>query len=206
MYAHTFCAISGSTSILTPEEEMIVIPNKLIASSEIWNYTKGSNIVVQKVHIGISYGSDWRLAEKLILKVVNKHPYVMKTPKANVRMLGFGDSSINLELWMWIIDARDMEQISSDVYEMIKDIFDENGIEIPYPYRTVVYKNDLPPEAKFPDNKKFKNIRLYPSRGREYYEKADLMNKTKAVENPRIHTCWFRQAILKLQVCLQNTQ
>ena len=48
----------------------------------------------------------------------------------------------------WIPEARDRNVIRSDVLKKIKDSFDHNGVEIPFPYRTLVYKKDLPPPRR----------------------------------------------------------
>jgi small-conductance mechanosensitive channel/nucleotide-binding universal stress UspA family protein len=133
-----------STWIKTPEDEMIVVPNNVIASSQVWNYTRDSPKVALNVDIGISYDSDWKLSEKLILDILTKHPLVMNTPAPYVLMKEFGNSEQVLTIWFWIPEARDMLVIKSDIMKRIKDSFDLNGVEIPFPYRTLVYKSDIP--------------------------------------------------------------
>ncbi len=133
-----------STWIKTPEDEMIVIPNHVIASSQVWNYTRDSPKVAIHRDVSISYDSDWHLAEKLILSILNVHPLVMNTPHPYVLMKEFGESSQVLTIWFWIPEARDKLNIQSDILKKIKDVFDLNGVEIPYPYRTIVYKADIP--------------------------------------------------------------
>ncbi|MBN1390820.1 MAG: mechanosensitive ion channel [Candidatus Thermoplasmatota archaeon] len=133
-----------STWIKTPEEEMIVVPNNVIASSQVWNYTRDSPRLALKVDIGISYDSDWRLAEKLILGILKKHPFVLNKPQPLVWMKDFGESAQILQMRFWIPEVRDRSAIKSDVLKKIKDSFDENGVEIPFPYMTVVYKKDIP--------------------------------------------------------------
>ena len=132
-----------STWIRTPEGEMIVIPNNVIATSQVWNFTRDSPKIALKVDVGISYDSDWKLAEKVILKLLKKHPLVLNKPHPYVLIKEFGDSSQVLTVWFWIPEARDKLIIQSDVLKRIKDAFDSNGIEIPFPYRTLVNKTDL---------------------------------------------------------------
>ena len=132
-----------STWILTPENEMIVIPNSVIASSQVWNYTRDSPKVALHFDVGISYDSDWKLAEKLILEILSRHPLVLNKPPPYVLMKEFGDSAQVLTVWFWIPEARDKVVIQSDILKKIKDAFDRNGVEIPYPYRTLVYKTDI---------------------------------------------------------------
>lgn len=132
-----------STWIKTPEGEMIVIPNNVIASSQVWNYTRDSPKLALHFDVGISYDSDWKLAENLILEILKNHPLVLDTPSPYVLLKEFGESSQILTLWFWIPEARDKVVIQSDILKRVKDAFDRNGVEIPYPYRTLVYKNDI---------------------------------------------------------------
>ena len=137
-----------STWIRTPEDELIVIPNHLIASSQVWNYTRESPKVAIHFEIGISYDSDWKLAERTILDILEKHLLVMNKPRPFVLMKRFGEFSITLESWFWIHEARDMLVIQSDLLKRIKDSFDEKGVEIPFPYRTIVHKKDMSKPAR----------------------------------------------------------
>ena len=68
-------------------------------------------------------------------------------PKVIVRHIGFGDSSINLRAYVWTDDPLEAIQMQSDINRAIKKRFDAEGIEIPFPHRTIVYKSDLPPNA-----------------------------------------------------------
>ena len=132
-----------STRILTVKHETVTIPNNLIATREVWNYTKENPSIIMTVPIGISYDSDWHRAESIILTVAKRHPFVLKKPEPEVRMVDFGESSIDLELWAWISHAKYKDTAKSDVLKSVKDRFDRNGIEIPYPYRTIVFKKDI---------------------------------------------------------------
>lgn len=62
-------------------------------------------------------------------------------PKVIIRMLGFGESSVNLRAYAWAANSGEGFVLKCDVYETLKKEFDLNGIEIPYPHRTIVYKN-----------------------------------------------------------------
>ncbi|MFO8051145.1 MAG: mechanosensitive ion channel [Thermoplasmatota archaeon] len=152
-----------STWIKTPEEELIVVPNNAIASSQVWNYTREAPRMVLQFDVGISYDSDWRLAEKLIIEILYKHPLVLHKPPPYVLMKKFGDSSIDLNVWFWIPEARDRLVIRSDVMKKIKDAFDHNGVEIPYPYRTLVYKQDIPKPERLVEE--YKSPLYLPSTG-----------------------------------------
>ena len=160
----------NTTKIRTVEEEYVVIPNNYIASNEVWNFTKMSPIIALTFHVNISYGSNWRLAKKLIIEEALKHAHVLRKPQPIVWIEEFAEASLKMKIWVWIRNALDKDQIRSDLLEAIKDRFDAEGVEIPFPYRTVVYKNDLPKEKSLPIGVKFDNVRWYPSKGRAYTE------------------------------------
>ena len=60
-----------------------------------------------------------------------------------VRMLGYGDSAINLRAYIWAADPISGFIMKCDLYTSIKERFDNEGIEIPFPHRTIVMKNKL---------------------------------------------------------------
>ena len=132
-----------STQILTVKNETVTIPNNLIATREVWNFTKENPSIILTTPIGISYDSDWHKAESIVLRIARKHPLVLGKPEPHVRMKRFGESSIDLELWAWISHAKYMEIVRSDLLKSVKDKFDLEGILIPYPHRTIVFKRDI---------------------------------------------------------------
>ena len=112
--------------------------------------------------MGISYDSDVELATKIIQEEAMKHPHCIDNrdeeekasgwPQVNVRLMEFGSSSINLRAYVWTDDPFNAIQMHSDINKAIKKRFDEEGVEIPFPYHTIVYKNDLPANAKLDSN------------------------------------------------------
>ena len=62
-------------------------------------------------------------------------------PAVPVRVLGFGDSSVNLRAWVWAHNPSEAFRMGCDLNESIKERFDKERIEIPFPHRTLVYKN-----------------------------------------------------------------
>ena len=73
-----------------------------------------------------------------------------------MRTIGFSDSSVNLRAWVWAKDSIDAFVLGCDLIKSVKERFDKEGIEIPFPYRTIVYKKDLP-KSKVRKIRKTKN-------------------------------------------------
>lgn len=139
------------TVIRNNENRRIIIPNTVINNQTIVN----SNIIDEKVcsliEVGISYGSDINLAIRLIQEETMKHPLFIDNrteeqvaanePQVVVRVMGFGDSSVNLRAYAWAISSMNAFIMRTDLYKAIKERFDREGVEIPFPYRTIVMKN-----------------------------------------------------------------
>ena len=144
------------TIIVTLENRRIVIPNSVIGSETILNSSIGDQKVCMFVEIGISYDSDINLAMRLMQEEALKHPNCIdnrnpeqitaEEPQVVVRTIGFGDSSVNLRAYVWATDPVKGILMKFDLHKSIKERFDKEGVEIPFPYRTIVYKKDLEAE------------------------------------------------------------
>lgn len=140
------------------ENKMVVIPNSVINSETILNSHLIETKVCNYIEFGISYDSDIDLAIKIIQDESMKHPNFIdnrsdieiadNTPPVVVRLIGFGDSSVNLRAYVWSINQTSGFIMKCDLNKKIKEEFDKQGIEIPFPYRTVVYKKDLYENSK----------------------------------------------------------
>jgi small conductance mechanosensitive channel len=133
-----------STRIATTKKETVIIPNKLMDEREIWNYTSNQPELRRDIEILISYDADRRLAEALMLEAARDHSAILPYPRPRVFLRDFADNGLKLQLRAWIADARDLRPIGSELRKAIYDKFLHHGIEIPYPYRTLVEKKDLP--------------------------------------------------------------
>jgi small-conductance mechanosensitive channel len=133
------------------ENKRIIIPNSVISEETIVNSDIGDNKICKWIEIGISYDSDIDKAKKIIKEEILNHPLNIdpRNPQqiedgeelAPVRVLGLGDSSVNLRGWAWAKDAADAFKMGCDLSEIIKKRFDFEGVEIPFPHRTLVHKN-----------------------------------------------------------------
>ncbi len=140
------------TIIKNFENKRIIIPNSVISAETIINDNISDEEVCRWIEIGISYDSDIDLAIKIIQEEAEKHANNIDVrtkkekstefPRVNVRLMSFGDSSINLRAYVWLKSALDGMQAHSDINYAIKKRFDNEGIEIPFPHRTIVYKNE----------------------------------------------------------------
>jgi len=140
-----------------------VIPNSIISSEKILNSTITEEKTCSFIEMGISYDSDINQAMKIIAEEAEQHndcvdnrdenDLAQGIPKVAVRVIGVLDSAILLRAWVWTQDPISAFRLKCDLLKSIKERFDHEGIEIPFPYRTIVFKNHQDQEmVKSPEN------------------------------------------------------
>ena len=135
------------------QNKRVIIPNAIINKENITNYYLGEYKICEWVEVGISYDSDIDKAIALIQEEAEKHPHLLDNrtpkekedskPKVDVQVVGLGDSSVNLKAWVWAASFQTGFKMRNDLFKAIKQRFDAEGIEIPFPHRVLVYKNQL---------------------------------------------------------------
>lgn len=140
------------TVIRTYQNKRVVIPNSVISVEKIENANMEDDKICKFVEFGISYDSDIDKAMNIMEEEALKHAFCMdnrtKEEKKDgvkqviVRLISFGDSSVNLRAWVWANNSSDGFIMACDLNKSIKMRFDKENIEIPFPYRTIVMKGD----------------------------------------------------------------
>ena len=127
----------------------ILIPNAKLDEMTLVNYSIIDQRLLCAVVIGVSFDTDIDLARKMIIEEAEACPNRDKDADPPwVRVVSYGDFSIGLRVYMWVPTPEDWRFGRYWLLEMIKKRFDAEGVEIPFPYRTLVYKNDLPQPAR----------------------------------------------------------
>jgi len=131
-----------ATKIKTTDNIVIVIPNNEIMKRDIINYTIITSKIRVRINIGVAYDTDIEKVKELIIKVANLAEWIAKDPAPKVFVRNFGESSVDLQLRVWINDARKRMDTISYITDKIKTLFDKEGIEIPYPKREIFIKHE----------------------------------------------------------------
>ena len=139
-----------ATKIKTTDNIVIIIPNNEIMKRDIVNYTIISTNIRVRINVGVAYDADIEKAKKLILDVADAVDWISKSPAPKVVVRSFGESSVDLQLRVWIDDARKRMDTISYVTDKIKTAFDRHGIEIPYPKRDITITQKPVPNLKTP--------------------------------------------------------
>jgi len=138
-----------ATHVLTNDNIMIIVPNSEFVSSRVTNWTHIDPRVRFRISVGVSYGSDPRMVEKILLEVAEANPNVLKNPAPGVVFKEFGESSLNFELRVWSADMTHRPgSLESQLNFAIWDKFKERGIEIPSPQRDLHIKEPVRVEVK----------------------------------------------------------
>lgn len=128
------------TTLLTPDNKVIYIPNSTLTGGNITNYSAKDTRRVDMV-FGIGYEDDIDKAKSAIKSVLENDSRILKDPAPQIALSELGDSSVNFNVRPWVNKA-DYWGVYFDVHEKIKKRFDEEKISIPFPQRDVhVYQN-----------------------------------------------------------------
>lgn len=135
------------------ENRRIIIPNSIISEETIINSSIEDEKIKKQVVFSISYESNIDTAMKIIREEAEKHPLTIDTrskeeidgnhPIVDVRVVSLAEYSVNLKAYIWAKNFNDAFIMSCDLLKSVKERFDLEGIEIPYPHRTIVHKKDV---------------------------------------------------------------
>lgn len=131
-----------ATKIRTTDNIVIVIPNNEIMKRDIINYTTITKEIRLRIPIGVAYDADIKKAKEIIIKTALELDWVMQKPAPKVVVRNFGDSAVDLEARIWISRPRRRMDTISHVTDRVKEVFQEEGIEIPYPKRDIYIKKE----------------------------------------------------------------
>ncbi|MBE9559229.1 MAG: mechanosensitive ion channel family protein [Proteobacteria bacterium] len=148
-----------STVIQTFDRSDVIVPNSELISGQVTNWVLSSQSGRAILPVGVAYGTDTEKVRDVLLAIAEENDDVVKTgymPKPVVLFRGFGDSSLDFELRVFLHNVDSRLSIVSDLNFAIDKAFREEGIEIPFPQRDLHVKSlpvdDLPDNLKQDNN------------------------------------------------------
>lgn len=126
-----------TTRAVTIDNKVLVIPNHLYLTNSLYNWTQNGSSTRETIDVGVAYGSDVRLVEKLLIKAAKSSSLVFKQPEPRVIFTDFGESSLNFRVAFTIEDSFNARFPKSEIRFAIDKLFRENNISIPFPQRDV---------------------------------------------------------------------
>lgn len=124
-----------ATTITDWDRKEIIVPNKSFITEQVINWTLSDPITRIVIPVGISYGSNVELANRVMQETLHSMPLVLDEPPPKVYFVGFGDSSLNFNLYVHSRELSDRLPLTHAVHEEILHALRKNGIEIPFPQR-----------------------------------------------------------------------
>jgi small-conductance mechanosensitive channel len=124
-----------SVKLRTFDNLLVRIPNETLIKTELRNLTR---FPIRRVDtmLSISYREDLRRVEDILFAVAERHPFALEEPKPLLVVNGFGDSGINLQFSVWG-RRQNFLAIKNEIARDVKEAFDDAGIEIPFPQRSL---------------------------------------------------------------------
>ncbi len=128
-----------STKLRTFDNLLVRIPNESMVKAEITNLAR---FPIRRVdtQVGVAYKEDVKKVKDLLLEVADRNPLSLEDPAPLIIAQGFGESSINFQISVWA-SKENFLTVRNGIQQEIKEAFDEAGIEIPYPHRTLMNAN-----------------------------------------------------------------
>ncbi|MCR8724861.1 mechanosensitive ion channel family protein [Frigidibacter sp. ROC022] len=135
------------TELATPANVQIIVPNGDIWASAITNYSVNETRRID-LTVGVGYGADLKQVDRVLAAIVAEEPRALADPAPFIKVANLGDSSVDFAVRVWVRRA-DWWDTKCDLTRAIKDRFDAEGIDIPFPTRTLVWPDrPEPPEAR----------------------------------------------------------
>jgi len=126
-----------STEMRALDGRIVSIPNAEVLAHPIINYTRAERRRIE-LSVGVGYDTDTETARRVVMDVMPNVPGYMTEPAPIVGFSNFGDSALQLDTYFWIDTSKTNPLAAKDAaFSLIKSAFDKQGIDIPFPIRTV---------------------------------------------------------------------
>ena len=137
-----------TSKALNRDDISIIIPNSLITTSKVINWSHQSNNTRFKIDVGVAYGSDVDLVIKILEESAFEHPDIFNRELIEGRLMNFGNSSMDFQLLFFSKNSFRIGKVKSDIRRIINKKFIENHITIPFPQMDLHVKSSATKENK----------------------------------------------------------
>jgi small-conductance mechanosensitive channel len=137
-----------STKIKTLDNQQLIIPNSDLCNTILTNQAFPDQRAKGRINIGVAYGSDVERVKQLLVATALEVEAVLPDPLPEAYFVSFGDSALNMSLFFWVADYSQLFAVTDRINTLILRRFNENGVEIPFPIRTVIMEKGSEPYAQ----------------------------------------------------------
>ena len=131
-----------STKIRTLDNMLLVIPNSDLCNTMVVNQAFPDVRARGRVNVGVAYGSDVDQVKRLLMETARETEGVMEEPAPEAYFMAFGDHALSMSLFFWVAEYAKLVGVTDRVNSLIIQRFREQGVEIPFPIRTVIMEKD----------------------------------------------------------------
>jgi small-conductance mechanosensitive channel len=124
-----------SVKLKTLDNLLIRIPNQTMISTEVTNITRFP-IRRMDIDVGVAYKEDLKKVMEILRRLAIENPYCLNEPEPLILIKEFGESSINFLYGLWF-EKSNYVTLRNSIIQEIKTVFEEEGIEIPFPHVTL---------------------------------------------------------------------
>ncbi len=128
---------------LNRRDIIILIPNSMITTNKVVNWSHQTKRTIFKINVGVAYGSDVDLVVKILEESASEHPEVIGENAVEGRFIDFGNSSLDFQLLFFCENIFRIERVKSDIRKIINKKFIENNISIPFPQLDLHFKSNI---------------------------------------------------------------
>lgn len=139
-----------SSTLQSYDGSEVIIPNGDLLSQHLINWTLSDRKRRIEIIIGVAYGSDLKLVQEVLLKVLKKNE-ILSLPEPRVFVHNFADSAVEFRLLFWVSNFDSWVGVRNQVMLDTYEAFDDSGIEIPFPQQDIHVRTNIP--GKAPDSK-----------------------------------------------------
>jgi potassium efflux system protein len=124
-----------ATAMVDFDNREVIIPNKAFITERVTNWTLSNQTTRLLIKLGVAYGSDIALVQRVLLDAVRRNPEVLREPPPSVFFVDFGDSSLDFEIRAFVGSFDQRLRVRHELNLAVAAVLAEHGIEIPFPQR-----------------------------------------------------------------------
>ena len=126
-----------ATHIVDWDRKELVVPNKLFITDQLINWTLSDTVTRVTVPVGVAYGTDTELVEQILKDAIKDTELVLDDPEPTVNFTGFGESSLDFKLNVFVRELSDRMPVTHELHKKIYAALHACHIEMPYPQRDI---------------------------------------------------------------------
>lgn len=132
-----------STKIRTLDNQLLIIPNSDLCNTMLINQAFPDARVKGRINVGVAYGSDVERVKELLVATALDCEAVLPDPAPEAYFTAFGESSLSIALFFWVEEYSQLFAVTDRINILVLRRFNESGIEIPFPTRTMIMEKGL---------------------------------------------------------------